>query len=703
MVFRGMSPKNKPEIGRLEFSSEILARLGEELNASVEHGIVELVRNSYDADARTCTVALVNTGVAGGSITVTDNGNGMTSEDIHSKWLVLGRSSKNRTLTRLGRVPVGNKGLGRLAALRLGRVAELNTRHEDAPESVHSVTLEWSKFDRANVVGKVAVEIVPRHVPGATKGTTVQLWSLRDKVGRMAVKRLARALLLLADPFDDDPNSFRPTLEAPEFSDLEGLVEARYFGEAEYRLTARIDAHGMASAELRDWRGLVLFEASHRAIARKRHQSGYACPETSFGLWAFLMTGKAFSTRNATLGEVRKWLRHFGGVHLYQDGIRVSPYGDPGNDWLDMNLARARDPELRPSTNTSIGRLRVQGDDELLVQKTDRTGYIETAAFRALREFAQDALDWMQDRRLEIREARRATARERTKEETGEATRDVRAVINGLPSTSDRSALQVVFNKYERARRRQISRLNEEVQLYRTLATAGIAAATFAHESDGGSLKRVSMSVNAIERRCKELLAEESYATDIQKPVTRIRTAVAGLGVLGEVTLRLVEHQKRRTGKVEVHAVIVDVFKTYRPFLRTRRIAFELELAKGSPFLLGSEAAVESILTNLLNNSAVAFEGIKRRRRTVRVRTTIDEQLVMMLEFMDNGTGIVDISLADIWLPGKTTRKSGTGLGLTIVRDAVTDLSGDIEVEPSGELGGATIRIILPLQGLEDA
>src|SRR4051812_48355969 len=103
----------------LKFSPDILRRLGEELIPHPDQGIIELVRNSYDADAAVCTVTLENTqNQAAGTISVCDDGDGMELDEIRNGWLLIGRSSKKgERMTRLGRRPVGNKGLGRLAAL----------------------------------------------------------------------------------------------------------------------------------------------------------------------------------------------------------------------------------------------------------------------------------------------------------------------------------------------------------------------------------------------------------------------------------------------------------------------------------------------------------------------------------------------------------------------------------------------------------
>src|SRR3954447_1748515 len=118
----------------LRFSPDILRRLGEELIPHADQGIVELVRNSYDADAHSCRVELIKTEKLGGILRVTDDGNGMKAESVRDGWLVLGRSGKAaRQRTKLGRLPVGDKGLGRLASLRMGRVARLRTRPADEP------------------------------------------------------------------------------------------------------------------------------------------------------------------------------------------------------------------------------------------------------------------------------------------------------------------------------------------------------------------------------------------------------------------------------------------------------------------------------------------------------------------------------------------------------------------------------------------
>ena len=180
---------------RIRFSPAILRRLGEELNPSIDQGIIELAKNAYDADATECNVWLDRDGNPK-TIVIDDDGSGMTADDILGGWLVLGGSSKNtHELTSRGRRPAGNKGLGRLAALRLGRVAHLRSRPGDGYE--YSVVIDWQRFESVQTVDDVELD-VERIPSAAPRGTTIELRQLRQPIGRVDARRLARALVLLA-------------------------------------------------------------------------------------------------------------------------------------------------------------------------------------------------------------------------------------------------------------------------------------------------------------------------------------------------------------------------------------------------------------------------------------------------------------------------------------------------------------------------
>ncbi len=683
---------------RIRFSTEILKRLGEELNPSLDKGVLELVKNAYDADATKCTVELQSTDAAGGVVIVKDNGNGMTTDDITNGWLVLGKSTKTQQRkTRLGRIPAGSKGLGRLAALRMGKRALMTTLPRKEKTTEHNLLIDWEEFDTADLVDDVELSVeTARRKKGTQSGTEIRIEELRTGFSRTDVKRLARELILLADPFGADPEGFRPELVAPEYEDIEALVRSRYFQDAEYHLRAEIDKNGQASAHIVDWKGQGLHVASHEDVSVHRDGKAYKSPPATFDLWVFILNKETFSTRRSSVREVQEWLREFGGVHFYYNGLRVSPYGNPGDDWLEMNLRRVRSPEERPGTNTSIGRIDVTDRRGRLVQKTDRSGFIEDESFIELRLFAQDAMEWMANRRMEEAEKRRSRKRTSAPRRVDTARRGVEAAIAKAPSKSHK-AIRQAFATYESARDREVDLLQKEIQLYRTLSTAGITAVTFAHESSGNPVKVVSQSVEAIARRARKLLKDD-YSKFLQKPVDGIRRAVRSLAVLGTATLKLVDHEKRRVSRVDLHELLQEVLDTYDPFLKGRDVTVQTDFYAGNPYLRGSDAAIESIVTNLLNNSLAAFESGGTRDRVISISTSISQDR-WTLTVHDNGPGIQGIRKTDIWLPGRTTRKNGTGLGLTIVRDAVKDLGGEVDATERGELGGAVIIVELPILG----
>lgn len=684
---------------QIRFSTNILRRLGEELNPSPDQGILELVKNSYDADARKCIVKLINIAGVGGRVEVVDDGNGMNAQGITENWLVLGQSPKSKTQrTQLGRIPAGSKGLGRLAALRMGKFVTLQTRPKVEPDAEYQVRINWSAYDDAKLVEDVELDIT-RSVStvSADFGTTVVIDNLQLQVSRMDVKRLARAMILLADPFKEDPEAFQPILEAPEFRDMERLVQNRYFEQSDYHLIATIGDGGMANVRVVDWKGETLYEADHKEIAVKHNGKPYACPPTTFDLWVFLLEKSSFVTKTVSIAEVRAWLEAFGGVHLYENGLRVQPYGNPGNDWLDMNLRRARSPEERPSTNTTIGRVALMDTEGLFTQKTDRSGFIESESFLALRTFAQDALDWMAKRRLEAAELRRIKNRQEAPTKSAKSKVQVEQVI-GHVQPKLRAELQQVFASYDKQRQREVDEQKREIQLYRTLSTAGITAATFAHESSGNPIKVIIHSIGAIERRALREMGTDEYAKHLERPVTSIKLAVDSLSVLGSATLRLLDNGKRRIGRVNIHDVVGGVVDTFKPFFEGRGVYVDVNLAPGNPYLRGAVAAVESIITNLLNNSMSAFESSGTRDRKIQIKTDIESPW-LQLSVADSGPGIVGITKRYIWLPGQTTKPAGTGLGLTIVHDAVKDLGGDVDAVEHGALGGAEIIIKFPILG----
>lgn len=683
----------KVKESRLRFAPSTLRRLGEELIPNIDQGIVELVRNAYDADATECVVEVKGHDKPGGEITITDNGDGMNLQAITDSWLVLGASEKaTGKLTKLNRQTVGDKGLGRLSALRAGREAELVTRRK--AEEAFSVKINWLKFDDAKVVEDVPLAIESTQVP-FRHGTQIRIQKLRTGVSNTQLERLARSLALLTNPFESN-NGFVIRLKIPDRDDLSARVEKGYLTEAEYKLVAEIHIDGTASATVYDWKGAVQWKSPSSGWKQWKDPSDakYAAPPLKFELYNYTLNKTSFAARNVTVKEVREWLSTVGGVHIYHRQFRVPPYGDPGHDWLDMNLARARSPEERPSTNNSVGRILIDDPDGKLFQKTDRVGFIENKEFQELKRFAKDAIGWFVRERLRQAEKRRASERQEIKKTYEAAKVNLEKVVQKAVSPSARKQAKAAINHFELAVQRALKSHREDLLLYRALATAGTTAAVFAHEV-GKPISTIEAAQKSIGRRIKTMKPRASVEK-LDEPLDLIKLAAAKLTNFAEMQIELLRREKRAPGVIDIHKVVREIHRFFSPIMADPKIKLELHLAEGAPKISGSEALVEALVTNCLTNAVRIFEarGAKREGRRVVIRTILLDESVA-IEIEDNGPGI-SIPIEDIWLPGKTTYATGTGFGLTIAKDSVLDLGGTYSAEAKGALGGALIRFEIP-------
>jgi signal transduction histidine kinase len=700
-----------------KFSPSILSRLGEELIPNPDQGILELVKNSYDADATVCEIELLNTDRIGGSIIITDNGIGMDLETLQSGWLVIGKSEKESAsdLTSLGRLRVGSKGLGRLAALRQGNNVEITTCPKSDPTSEYSIGICWNDFDLVESVEDVSL-VPERKQASSSHGTKIVISNLKVKIGKREINRLARELLLLADPFDTTI-SFRPKLIGTGFTDLEKQVNQKFFEDAEFFIKASLDENGHATAQLFNWENSLLATASHSDICkyRKKIDVGgllidnvdldidrpYETIPINFELWIFQLNSQSFSAKNRedNSSRIRHWLEAVGGIHMYHRGLRVAPYGDKGDDWLKINFSRSRSPQVRPSTSTVIGRVTAEDAEGYLLQKTDRLGFLENEAFLNLQQFSMNVLEWIAYFRLKTVEVKQEEVKREIQPKLAEAKRRIEEVItDNIPDPVPRENVRLVVKDYDKVREQEAKILSEDLQLYRSLATAGTTAAVFAHES-GREISTLRQQVSILSGKMQKYIESELYLKYFSETFTTIQKLSNSVQGFAKYPIHLLKREKRKQGKIEIHKVIDDVIFLFHPFLTNSNITIELDKSDIELSFQGSTALVETILVNLITNAINAFNvrNAPIQNRKIVVHTEASED-VLRLRVMDNALGIRDIALDDIWLPGKTTSPSGTGLGLKIAKDSVTDLEGQISAIANGQLGGAEFIIQLPLK-----
>ncbi len=266
-----------------------------------------------------------------------------------------------------------------------------------------------------------------------------------------------------------------------------------------------------------------------------------------------------------------------------------------------------------------------------------------------------------------------------------------------VPKAAQEHVLSV-FKKFESAKQQETVALKEDLQLYRSVATAGSTSAVFAHESHK-PLSQILSIAASIKHRAKNLLGD-LFTTKLEEPLDLLAHAAKSLQLFSQLPLNLLKREKRRTEVVDVGRSATELVGYLKPFFGDAKIDLKFEPNKAAVLVPGSRALVESIMANIAMNALKAFDAPDARvnDRIVEIRVYPD-QLNAMIKVLDNGPGIRSIALDEIWLPGRTTTPDGTGFGLTIVRDSVADLNGSYHAKANGELGGAEFTIILPLTG----
>lgn len=189
-----MALKDIPQIRQFEINAAVVFRLGEELITDVVQALVELVKNSYDADATWVKVSIDTRGRntwgreyadASGSIVVEDNGHGMDVPTIRRGWLTIANSPKRELkeaggTSPLGRTPIGDKGLGRLGSQRLAGNVEIVTRHKGNPTTEYYVAFSWSDFRETTNLRDVPLTWKQTSTFGHKAGTKLILSDLRE-------------------------------------------------------------------------------------------------------------------------------------------------------------------------------------------------------------------------------------------------------------------------------------------------------------------------------------------------------------------------------------------------------------------------------------------------------------------------------------------------------------------------------------------
>jgi signal transduction histidine kinase len=215
-----------------------------------------------------------------------------------------------------------------------------------------------------------------------------------------------------------------------------------------------------------------------------------------------------------------------------------------------------------------------------------------------------------------------------------------------------------------------------------TLLAAGVA-----HEI-GNPLNSLHIHLQLMERRAQEL--DHNAKAELQHSIDVARSEVQRLDSIVTQFLRAIRPSQPRLHPENLNTIIEEAVRFFTPEIQDRDIVVEQELRADLPLLQLDREQMKQAFYNVIKNSLEAM----RRRGALRIRTDLDDTHVI-ISFTDSGGGMSAENLGRVFEPYFTTKPSGTGLGLLIVRRIVREHGGELSIE-SSQGKGLTLAIRLP-------
>lgn len=725
------SPTSFSERSALRPKARLLRTLGNDLISSDKVAIIELVKNAFDADASIALIRFIGPLKKGlGRIEVWDDGHGMTAETLQDSWLNIATDMKKKNpKSKQGRRVLGEKGIGRLAAARLGDEMLLTSRMKNKDEV--QVLIDWSEFDQDVYLDEVEVDwdvdtpdifsnyglfsdlLDSLNLDSQNKGhgTAIEIERLTREWQKKDVLELRTSLARLIRPrpnFKQNNSITHPDfLIYLDFVDVDDdIVELA--GEISsppelnvphYTLCGNVDSEGYAQMHYTQTYPPVS-KNIERNIWKDKNITPQSGPfDFEINVWdresdAIKRTINDIdkTTPNAVgLKNFRDALSDVAGISIYRDGFRVLPFGEPGDDWLGLDLRRVQAPTKRVSNNQVVGHLFIGADtNSELKDQSNREGILSGPAYTDLQTLTIAILTEIENRRY--------TARRHNKKSSKDESRLARlfsldevhdAVIKSYPS--DRNLIKIIQQK-EKSINDGVNRVQRVLSQYSRLATLGTLIDQLIHDG----VTTLSSLKNHNRWGVKILKNTNKLAEDrISLSISDFDVVTEQANLLDDFFKRLAPFGGRKRGRprnVDIQDIVTRAIDT----LRQQAEDNEVTILSTCPSLLTKidDAELLAVLINLINNAIywASQQPKEEIERKVVVDADYDDgQSSLTIRVSDSGPGVPEEYQDSIFDPYFSTKPDGVGLGLTIAGGIVREIyDGSLSLVDDGELSGAT-------------
>jgi len=661
------------------------------------------VKNAYDAGANEVSVVLKLSDSDDPTIIVKDDGDGMSLQTIQDVWLVPGndhRKAQRESLIRRGkyhRLPLGEKGLGRFAVHKLGNLIRLTTRAAGLPEYV--VEINWEDIIEQPFLDEAPITIKqrsPEVFVGDGTGTLIEISDLRNKGWKRGeVRSLYKQITSICSPFEG-PESFVATVDVPGHEEwLKGLLDTdAILSRAPWKFNFDIFASGEItwSYEFRSIPGVNLEGRKvsktnaglllpkdgdkQRLLADKDYLLGVGPIKGEFYVYD---REREVLKLMSDVQMLTDYLDENGGVRIYRDGIRVYNYGEPGVDWLGLDLRRVNRPTRKISNNLIIGVIHLSlKDSSALLEKTNREGFVENDAMRHLENLILSS--------LAVFETERDIDKERVRKVINKSSDPVAAnierPIEELRGAMRKHGVLETFEPY-------INKLEEDYHsMQETLLAAGMSGLNLAvvfHEVERG--------VRTLHRAIEDGVDIQGAARQA-KDLTKLLDGFSGLlrrddQKAHDARKLILRARDLNLSRMRFHKVQLEC-----SFLETEEKGFSSIF----PFGLVLNAVV-NLIDNALYWLQVRWPESEASNRKLYIGISNDFELGPAIIIADNGPGFQD-DAENMVRPFFTRKAAGMGLGLYYANLAM-ELSGGLlafpdkgEIDLPDEFDGAVVALI---------
>ena len=674
----------------------VFAALGANLVTDDVVAVIELIKNSYDAFAHNVWLRFVDDPVEGRLLEITDDGSGMTRRTIEDVWCLVATPYKdsNPTIAKGDRVRrvVGEKGLGRLSAARLGNRLRMLT--QAARSTCWEVTVDWSAISQGEDLSQSLVRFreFADQSPFEESGTQLIISGLSEQWDAGRIDDLSENLARLISPFSelgdfniflhafDDGDTEEVRITAPEFLSrpkyrIKGAADARGNVAGDYSF-APLDPEGVPRTRRlkKAWESIL--EDFGDKMRFQHSPDGARCGPVSFEIRAWDIAAGDTREISETFGYqrslVRKAISAHKGISVYRDGVLVLPKSENNRDWLGLDLRRVSKTGVRLSTSQLVGYISISADDNPVINDTsDRE---RLASCPEVSEFEAIIMAVVELLEIERSEDRVQTDRETPMMDLfSELSAD--PLMAEVASLAEKGATASSVVPLVRAFGGSLASTRRSIEArftyYSRLATVGTIAQFLVHEI---RVRAINIgSALSLLRGKPALLIDKDDEEQIQAG----QEAVDALEGLADTFAPLASRNFRRGRRNSIlEDRIQGCLAMQRRDIRSKGI--RTTIPDSRTVVSVDPGELDAIVLNLITNAIYWMGEVPRGTRDLEfVVESIGGGERVQLWVNDSGPGIDDEDLERVFWPGVTRKSGGIGMGLTVASELVEAYGGE--------------------------